>query len=633
MGIAPGSTLGPYQILDQIGRGGMATVFKAYQPALERQVAVKVLPEFFAAEPGFKERFHREAVAVARFQHPNILTVYDHGEQEGVAYIVNEYIEGGTLQQRSGSALEVGEVVRLLEPVAAALDYAHRRGILHRDVKPSNILIREDGTPVLGDFGLARMLDSKARLTLTGTVIGTPEYMSPEECAGLGSTPASDQYSLAVVAFELLTGRVPFEAETPAAVIIAQISSPLPHPRQLNPALSPAVESALLKALAREPGDRFATCLDFVKALASGPTPAVPVAAAMAPSPAPAVSRAATLGPPARPGRRRPLTVLIAGLLLAAAAAAIIGALALSRAPARSATGTSARSPSAPVTPSSTPIPLPPQVAEPAMPAARQETAAAALGDTLYVIAGKDSSGAATNSVFVFRAGSWSAGPGLPIPLDHAAASALGGFLYVSGGFSNGPPSARVFRLNGSAWTEVAAMKRARGGHALVVAGANLYSLGGADAAGDVAIPEAYDPATNKWRDLAPLPAPRNHVSGFAYRGSACIAGGRTPVVARVDCYDPGQNAWTRLPDLPAATSGAGAGVLGDEIVVAGGENPQTQVLINQVARYRDGAWSSDAMLAPRHGLTLASFGGRLWACGGGSQSLVHPVPDCTSIG
>jgi non-specific serine/threonine protein kinase len=633
VGIAPGSTLGPYQILDQIGRGGMATVFKAYQPALERQVAVKVLPEFFADEPGFKERFHREAVAVARLQHPNILTVYDHGEQDGVAYIVNEYIEGGTLQQRIGSALEVDEVVRLLEPVAAALDYAHRRGILHRDVKPSNILIREDGTPVLGDFGLARMMDSKARLTLTGTVIGTPEYMSPEECAGLGSTPASDQYSLAVVAFELFTGRVPFEAETPAAVIIAQISSPLPHPRQLNPELSPAVESALLKALAREPGDRFANCLEFMKALASGATIAVPVDSTTTPTAAPAPSRApaATMETPPRPSHRRPVIALIAGLLLAAVA--IVGALALSRWPARSPTATSAASPSAPVTPSSTAIPLAPQVTEPPLPAARQETAAAALGDTLYVIAGKDSSGAATKSVFVFKAGSWSAGPSLPIPLDHAAASALGGFLYVSGGFSNGPPSARVFRLNGSAWTEVAPMKRARGGHTLVVVGANAYSLGGADAAGDVATPEAYDPDTNKWRDLAPLPAPRNHVSGFAYRGSACIAGGRTPLVARVDCYDPAQNAWTRLPDLPVATSGAGAGVLDDEIVVAGGENPQTLVLINQVARYRGGAWTSEGMLVPRHGLPLTSFGGRLWACGGGSQSQVHPVPDCTSIG
>ncbi|MEP7104588.1 MAG: protein kinase [Chloroflexota bacterium] len=637
MGIAPGSNLGPYQILEQIGRGGMATVFRAYQPALERQVAVKVLPEFFADEPGFKERFHREAVAVARFQHPNILTVYDHGEQDGVSYIVNEYIEGGTLQQRVGPAIEVGEVVRLLEPVAAALDYAHRRGIVHRDVKPSNILIRDDGTPVLGDFGLARMMDSQARLTVTGTVIGTPEYMSPEECAGLGSTPASDQYSLAVVAFELLTGRVPFEAETPAAVIIAQISSPLPHPRELNPGLSPAVETALLRALAREPADRFANCLEFMNALASTATEAVPAEPTPTPNKALVPGAAVTSGPPpatvgsaAPPSHRPRLIAFSAALLLAGVA--VVGALAVSHWPAKSAARDVAASPSAPVTPSSSATPLAPQVTEPAMPAARQETAAAALGDTLYVIAGKDSSGAATNSVFVFKGGGWSAGPSLPIPLDHAAAAALGGFLYVSGGFSNGPPSARVFRLNGSVWAEVAPMKRARGGHALVVVSTNAYALGGADAAGDVAIPESYDPSTNKWSDLAPLPAPRNHVSGFAYRGSACIAGGRTPLVARVDCYDPGLNAWSRLPDLPVATSGAGAGTLGDEIVVAGGENPQTQALINQVARYRGGAWSSEGMLVPRHGLALAAFGGRLWACGGGSQSLVHPTPDCSSI-
>jgi hypothetical protein len=404
----------------------------------------------------------------------------------------------------------------------------------------------------------------------------------------------------------------------------------------------------LLKALAREPADRFASCVEFTKALAAGATAAVPVepTTAAGKTVAPAAGKTvapgaeATSGAPkpavgaaARPSQRLPVIALGVILLLAAVAVAIVGAEVLSRRPAGSTAGTGASSPRPPVTPSSTAIPLAPQVTEPALPAARQETAAAALGDTLYVIAGKDSSGAATNSVFVFKGGNWSVGPSLPIPLDHAGASALGGFLYVSGGFSNGPPSARVFRLNGSAWTEVAPMKRARGGHALVVVGTNAYALGGADAAGDVAMPEAYDPATNKWRDLAPLPAPRNHVSGFAYRGSACIAGGRTPLVARVDCYDPAQSAWTRLPDLPVATSGAGAGTLGDEIVVAGGEDPQTQVLINQVARYRGGAWSSDAMLVPRHGLALTSFGGRLWACGGGSQSLVHPVPDCTSIG
>jgi non-specific serine/threonine protein kinase len=400
------------------------------------------------------------------------------------------------------------------------------------------------------------------------------------------------------------------------------------------------VEAALLKALAREPADRFASCVEFIKALAAGATAAVPVEPTPAAAKSVAPGAAATSGAPraavasaARPWPRLPVIAVGVILLLAAVAVAIVGAELLSRRPAGSTAGTGASSPSPSVTPSSTAIPLAPQVTEPALPAARQETAAAALGDTLYVIAGKDSSGAATNSVFLFKGGSWSAGPSLPIPLDHAAASALGGFLYVSGGFSNGPPSARVFRLNGSAWTEVAPMKRARGGHALVVVGTNAYALGGADAAGDVAIAEAYDPATNKWRDLAPLPAPRNHVSGFAYRDSACIAGGRTPLVARVDCYDPAQNAWTRLPDLPVATSGAGAGTLGDEIVVAGGENPQTLVLINQVARYRGGTWSSDGMLVPRHGLALTSFGGRLWACGGGSQSQVHPVPDCTSIG
>ncbi len=195
MALGPGSTVGPYQIVEQAGKGGMATVYKAYQPALERHVALKVLPEFFAEEPGFRERFHREAVAVARLRHPSILTVFDHGQQDGLAYIVTEYVDGGTLSGRLGQPLPVSEAVRLLKPVASALDYAHAHKVLHRDVKPSNVLLSGDGVPVLSDFGLARMMGSADRLTRADTVLGTPEYMSPEQCAGTEVGPRSDQYS------------------------------------------------------------------------------------------------------------------------------------------------------------------------------------------------------------------------------------------------------------------------------------------------------------------------------------------------------------------------------------------------------------------------------------------------------
>jgi len=267
MKVAAGVQIGPYQVVEQVGRGGMATVFKAYQPALERNVAIKVLPEFLADDPEFRERFRREAVAVAKLRHPGILAVFDHGEFEGQPYIVTEFVEGGTFADELGKPIALGRALKVLGSVASALDYAHQRGILHRDVKPSNILIGKDGNSVLGDFGLARMMATNERLTRLDMVVGTPEYMSPEQCAGRETGPASDQYSLGMVAFEALTGHVPYHAETPAAVMLAQMQSPLPAARSVNPSVPAAVESALERALAKEAGDRFPDCGSFVQAL------------------------------------------------------------------------------------------------------------------------------------------------------------------------------------------------------------------------------------------------------------------------------------------------------------------------------------------------------------------------------
>ena len=280
MKLAPGVQVGPYQIVEQIGRGGMATVFKAYQPALERMVALKVLPDVLAEDPQFRERFRREAVAIAKLRHPSILTVYDHGEFEDQLYIVTEFVEGGTFAAELGKPLGVSRTSEVLGSIASALDYAHRQGVLHRDVKPSNILINKDGAAILGDFGLARMMaPTGERLTRIDMVVGTPEYMSPEQCAGKDASPAADQYSLGVVGFEALTGHVPYEAETPAAVMLEQIQSPLPMPRSVNPNLSVGVEHALMRGLAKDPAQRFPSCGDFVKAIETETATAPAIAA------------------------------------------------------------------------------------------------------------------------------------------------------------------------------------------------------------------------------------------------------------------------------------------------------------------------------------------------------------------
>lgn len=272
MVIAQGATLGPYTISEQLGRGGMAAVYRAYHAPLDRYVAIKVMLPVISQDPGFRERFEQEARAVARFRHPNIVTIHDFGEQQGLAYLVTELIEGGTLAEQTGSPLDPGMVVRVIGPIASALDYAHERGVLHRDVKPSNILLRADLTPVLSDFGIAKLSNSSAHMTRTGLVMGTPAYQAPEQASGEPASDATDQYALGIVAYELLTGRVPFSAETPMAVLLAHLVKPLPPPREINPALSGEIEQVLLKTLAKRPDERYATVSGFAMELAEAVT-------------------------------------------------------------------------------------------------------------------------------------------------------------------------------------------------------------------------------------------------------------------------------------------------------------------------------------------------------------------------
>ena len=303
--LQPGAVIGPYRITERIGRGGMATVYKAHHDALSRYVAIKVLPEFLAEQEGFKERFQQEAVAIAHLRHPSILAVYDYGEEDGNNYIVEEFVEGGTLSDRMGKPHTLEETVSILSPVASALDYAHARGVLHRDVKPSNIMLTGDATPILGDFGLAKMMGgTDAHLTMSGMIVGTPEYMAPEQCAGQDIDATADVYSLAVVAYQMLTGQVPFTAATPAAVIVAQMKAELPPPRSVNPNLSESAESALLKGLAKQPADRWPTAGELIGAIASAdssPSVVAPKVEPVVPVPAPVPASLPPTPPPSYP--------------------------------------------------------------------------------------------------------------------------------------------------------------------------------------------------------------------------------------------------------------------------------------------------------------------------------------------
>ena len=266
-----GQSLGRYHVVEQLGEGGMATVYKAYDTRLERDVAIKVIrtDQFGAAVlEGVLKRFEREAKALARLTHPNIVHINDYGEQDGTPYLVMDYLPGGTLKPRLGKPMQLQEAIRILLPVAHALEYAHSQNIIHRDVKPSNILITQSNEPMLGDFGIAKMLESEGTTALTGTGVGvgTPEYMAPEQWTGQ-VTAQSDIYSLGVVFFEMVTGRKPYTADTPAAILLKQASEPLPRPRLIVPDLPEGAERILFKALARKPEDRYQRMGDFAAAL------------------------------------------------------------------------------------------------------------------------------------------------------------------------------------------------------------------------------------------------------------------------------------------------------------------------------------------------------------------------------
>ncbi len=259
-----GQSIGRYHILEQLGEGGMATVYKAYDTRLERNVAVKVLrtDQFIPAQLQMVlQRFEREAKSLARLSNPNIVNILDFGEHEGMPYLVMEYLPGGTLKQKMGQQLPWQKALHILLPVARGLAYAHQHGVIHRDVKPANILLSEAEIPVLTDFGIAKLLETGEGHTLTGSGvgIGTPEYMAPEQ--GIGASKIDERvdiYSLGIVLYEMVTGRKPYVADTPMAVVLKQITDPLPRPTEFAPDLPEGVERILLKALAKEPENRYA---------------------------------------------------------------------------------------------------------------------------------------------------------------------------------------------------------------------------------------------------------------------------------------------------------------------------------------------------------------------------------------
>ena len=334
--------MGSYVVEEFVGQGAMGVVFRAYHAQLERTAAVKVL-QALTPDPDMVARFRREAQSIGRMRHANVLNVFDFGEFEGTPYMIVEYVEGGSLAGHTKQGrLDRGAALAFLRGIGDALDYAHSLGIVHRDVKPANVLLGARDTPILADFGLAKLLQSSSIKSMTGVTTGTPAYMAPEQVTGSQVGPAADRYSLAVMAFEMLTGSLPFDADGVLEVLYAHVHRDPPAPSSLNPELGPEVDAVVLRGMAKDPAARWDSCASFVSALAEafvltppvasvdstlriappaavGAGAAVPATTVATPPAAPppvAATTAVAMPPPRKRSRRGLLFALLAAALV-----------------------------------------------------------------------------------------------------------------------------------------------------------------------------------------------------------------------------------------------------------------------------------------------------------------------------
>ncbi|HLY27892.1 MAG TPA: serine/threonine-protein kinase, partial [Aggregatilineales bacterium] len=257
--------LGPYELGDFLGRGGMATVYRAYQRNMNRQVAIKLIATALAEDETFIARFEHEVKIAAQLEHPHILPVYDFGQEGQTAYLVMRLLEGGSLDQRlRKGSLKFSEIRRMIDQIGSALSYAHAHGVIHRDLKPSNVLLDEGQNAYLTDFGIAKTMDQTTGFTTTGQIVGTPSYLAPEQWSGEPATLQTDIYAFGVMLFQMLTGELPFKGDTPAVVMYKHLGTPPPAPNAIRPDIPLAMTDVINRVLAKNPADRYPKIDEFV---------------------------------------------------------------------------------------------------------------------------------------------------------------------------------------------------------------------------------------------------------------------------------------------------------------------------------------------------------------------------------
>lgn len=543
-----GRTVGHYVLQEKLGSGGFGTVYRAVHLRMRRICAVKILPPHLAQDPAFVQRFEREARLAAELHHPNIVGIYDIGEDSGFHYIAMPLLEGGPLSGilRSGRP-PFERALAILRQLANALDHAHARGVIHRDLKPANIMVGPDGQVTLVDFGIARAAEAAA-ITATGAVAGTAAYMAPEAVMGGAAGPSVDLYALGVVAYELITGQPPFPGSDTPRVMFAQAYTPPPPARAIRPDLSPGVEAVLQRQLAKDPAQRFPSALAFVDALAAtlSQTMTMPAGGAwLPPAPGP---------PPPRTGEPVPPlpTIAVAGSFPPAAV------------------------PPAAFPPRPAPIPTPATA-----PFADAAPARRRVAPTLWIllVAGLllllfIAAGLAIGGVLI--AGRLSSGP--DTSAQPAATPPVAAQTAVPGATRTTPPAATSQPLPDGSWAAVAPMNQARSGHTLtVLAGGQVLAAGGTTRVGEALnSAEIYDPARAAWTATGSLAAGRYfHTASLLTNGKVLVAGGsdlNNKPLDSAELFDPGTGRWSSAGTMATAHSGHTATVLagGQVLIVAG---------------------------------------------------------------
>jgi non-specific serine/threonine protein kinase len=603
----------------------MGVVYRATQLRLTRTVALKLVTPALARDTSFRERFRREWMIAASIEHPNVIPVYEAGEEDGALYIAMRWVDGTDLRETlDRGALEPARAARLVAQVANALDAAHEHGLIHRDVKPGNILITGQDHVYLTDFGLTKHATSISGLTKTGQWVGTVDYMAPEQIEGAPVSARTDVYSLGCVLFEALTGTAPYKRDAELAKLWAHVHAPPPSVLEVSPGASPQLDEVVRRAMAKDPAERYASAGDLGRAALAAVAGAEP-----APAPEPArpipTPRDEPASKPAEarqrwtPGRRVVLGAV--GLLLAAA---IVAAVFLSGSD-EPQTESAGPGSSAPLRTASAWRPLP------NMPTARQNMVGTVSDGTIWVLGGlaAGSSGSRRVEGYDPVINAWKTGPDLPLRLHHEMAVTYKGEVVVIGGWvpEGSEPSAqtsrRVFALHQGRWVPMPPLNQPRAAGAAAVVGDKIVVAGGQADGRLIAPTEVFD--GKQWRIATDIPTPREHLAAASDGKYVYVVGGRRlspdKNSAALERYDPAADRWAQLPDMPTPRGGLGAAVTRGHLLAVGGENPTAAMGTVQSYGLARKRWSTAArMRIPRHGIAVAAIGRSLYSLGGGSR-------------